>query len=134
MKIISAAVVLCVFQVQTAPTTSESAHVTGPRGLQGWTVNSSIEGYPGTFPTALVLTRNGKIVRCLAGGPFLWEWMFVGDGRLVAYETAAMHGPQEYVLEEIDSGKIVGQYHRVDIAHGHEPPRWADRLDQHSHK
>lgn len=63
-----------------------STHVSGPDGLEGWTLSSEVENQ-GPLPMSLVIARRGRVVRHIAGDPFLWKWKFESDGELVAFES-----------------------------------------------
>ena len=68
----------------------ESAHISGPNGLEGWTLREEVEDH-GPLPTALVIAREGKVVRRIEGSPFLWKWKFESNGKLVAFESGPLH-------------------------------------------
>src|SRR5579862_2067480 len=79
---------------QTKDKPTESEHRTGPRGLEGWTLDSPLpdSNYGDErFAFTLVLARNGYRFRCIEGVPIIWKWMFWADGRQVAYETGPLH-------------------------------------------
>jgi hypothetical protein len=95
----------------TAEAPEESAHRQGPHGLQGWTLKSSIPDHPGEkFPFALVLARRGNIIQRIEGSPFVWRWMFVADGREVAYETGPLHFSMQCVLIDVATGRMLANY------------------------
>src|SRR5579871_1910371 len=89
----------------------ESEHRHGPNGWDGWTLNYTIPDHPGErFPMTLVLAQNGRIVRRIEDGPFIWRWMFVAEGHRVAYETGPLHFSATCVLIDTKTGKRLDDY------------------------
>lgn len=109
---------------------TRSPHRRGPHGLEGWTLNEIVEGVEGQgpLPVDLVLARNGRVIRRISDGPFIWKWIFLPSGRQVAYETGPLHFGLSCVLVDINSGKRVADY---DCFHGipDDAPRWLDLLE-----
>ena len=67
--------------------------------------------YP--IPLALVIYRNGKIIRRFDGnGMAIWVWQFEAGGRQVAFEQETVHGHAgvHYELRDIDSGSLLAEY------------------------
>lgn len=108
----------------------ESAHVSGPNGLEGWTLSYVIEGVEdqGPLPTTLVISRNGKIVRRIHDEPFLWKWKFESNGKFVAYEKGPLHFSMDCELVDLASGKLIANY---DCYHMSPPkvPHWVEELE-----
>ncbi len=75
----------------------------GPHGLSGYTVLLPIPNQ-GYLPTKLIVSRKGKVVRKFAGDPFVWNWMFVDDGRKVAIEAGRLHFVMNCYLIDIRTG------------------------------
>lgn len=72
------------------PTQSEKR--SGPGGLEGWTLEGPLPDDPAqNYPFALVIARNGLVIRKIDGDPFVWKWMFLANGRQVAYESGPLH-------------------------------------------
>ena len=73
------------------------------------------QSYP--LPLALVLYRDGKMLRSLTGaGMPTWHWRFVAGGREVAFMQRPSHGaaPGHYELREVASGRLRAQFDRGD--------------------
>ena len=109
----------------------ESAHVAGPHGLEGWTIDSALPGYGDThecFSFTLVLARNGRVIRRRAASPILWHWIFWDDGKQVAIEEGPLHFEMSCVLEDLKSGRTVATY---DCYHmlPKDVPEWVKALE-----
>jgi hypothetical protein len=79
--------------------------------------------YP--LPLALVLYRDGKILRTIIGeGTPIWRWSFVGDGSRIALRQETAHGSRNthYELREVASGRRIAYY---DSADHRSVPKWA---------
>jgi hypothetical protein len=110
---------------------TESEHVRGPNGLEGWTLNGSIPDRPNeTFPFTLVIARNGHVIRKFEGGAFVWNWIFWADGNQVAYESGPLHFSLECILADVKTGKELSSY---DCFHGipDNAPDWLKALEHH---
>jgi hypothetical protein len=75
-----------------------SAHRKGPNGLEGWLVRKTVPAVKeqGPLPIELVIARNGHIIRRFSYkeyGPFLWNFLFLPEGRSIAVE----YGPLNFV-------------------------------------
>ena len=106
-----------------------SPHRSGPNGLEGWTLDSSIPDHPGdTFPFTLVIARNGLVIRRIDGDPFVWRWIFWRDGRQVAYESGPLHWGMRCTLVSVATGKELASY---DCFHGvpENAPGWLKTLE-----
>ncbi|WP_348260647.1 hypothetical protein P8935_12625 [Telmatobacter sp. DSM 110680] len=109
---------------------TESKHVRGPKGLEGWTLNGPLPDRPNEeFPFTLVLARNGRVVRKIEGSPFIWNWIFWSDGKQVAYESGPLHFSLQCTLADVKTGKEVASY---DCFHGipADAPDWLKTLEQ----
>lgn len=92
-------------------TPTQSTHRPGPNHLSGWTLNNTVPGHAGDrFPMTLVIARNNQVIRKIAGDPFLWQWMFLPDGKRVAYQSGPFHFSLQCILADINSGKIIQNY------------------------
>lgn len=109
---------------------TESEHRNGPHGLEGWTLSAPVAGaYDGEpIPFALVIAREGHVVRRIPGDPFVWQWIFLPDGRLVAYEAGPLHFSMSCVLFDLARGREVA---RVDCYHDlpSDSPDWVKALE-----
>lgn len=87
------------------PTLSE--HRKGPHRLEGWTLSRSLEGRStgDVYPYALIIARDGKIVRRLEGSPFVWNWIFWAGGKQIAYEAGPLHFGMLCTLADIATGR-----------------------------
>ena len=108
----------------------ESPHVAGPCGLEGWTLSGPIpdDSSHEDYPFTLVIARQGKIWRRIAGGAFVWNWIFWDDGRKVAYESGPLHFGMSCNLYDLASGRIL---HSVDCWRGipDNAPAWLQALE-----
>jgi hypothetical protein len=109
----------------------ESAHITGPHGLEGWTLNSSLPGETNRerYPFTLVIARNGKVERKIQGSAFVWRWIFWDDGRQIAYETGPLHFGMSCELYDLNTGKVLDS---VDCWQGipDNSPAWLVALEK----
>jgi len=88
-----------------------SKHRAGPHGLEGWTLEGPIPDHPNDkFPFVLVIARNGREIRRIHGNAFIWRWMFVADGRQIAYESGPLHSSITCILADIETGREVEVY------------------------
>ena len=70
--------------LRTKEKPTESEHVRGPNGLEGWTLERRfrIQVYGDEkFAFTLVIARGGRVVRRIDGDPIVWRWIFWEDGR-----------------------------------------------------
>ena len=114
----------------SAQSPTESTHRRGPHGLEGWTLSRSLEGrsMADVYPYALIIARDGKIIRRIEGGPFLWKWQFWAEGKQIAYQTGPLHFGLLCNLADLATGKeraSVDCYHELP-AHA---PAWAAALE-----
>jgi len=109
---------------------TQSPHRRGPHGLEGWTRSEVVEGVEsqGPLPVELILARNGHVIRRITDGPFIWKFIFLPNGRQVAYETGSLHFNLSCVLVDIASGKQLADR---DCYHGipENAPRWLELLE-----
>lgn len=116
---------------QPAGKRTESKHVSGPHGLEGWTLDSPVpESNYGDEPFSftLVIARNGKVLHHIKGAPIIWNWMFWADGTQVAYETGPFHFGMWCVLAEVKTGRTLDT---IDCFHGppEDAPDWVKALN-----
>lgn len=82
----------------------ESAHQVAANGVEGWT-----ESYPladgQSAPANLVIAQRRRVIRRIQGDPFVWRWIFWGNGKQVAYETGSVHFNMACRLVDIASGR-----------------------------
>jgi len=110
---------------------TESEHVRGPNGLEGWTLNVPLpppDRPNEEFPVTLVIARNGHVIRKFQGGAFIWRWVFWADGKQVAYETGPLHFSLTCVLADVKTGRELASY---DCFHGipDDAPDWLEALE-----
>ncbi len=116
-------------QNKSKPT--ESAHVRGPSGLEGWTLESPVpdSGYGDEkFAFTLVIARGGRVVRRIDGDPMIWRWIFWDGGRRVAYESGPFHFGMTCVLVDVKTGRRAGSvdcYHELPA----DAPDWVKALE-----
>jgi hypothetical protein len=108
-----------------------SAHVAGPHGLEGWTLNSPLpdDSTHERYPFTLVIARNGRALRKIPGSAFVWHWIFWNDGRQVAYESGPLHFGMSCNLYDLASGRDVES---VDCWRGipDKSPAWLVALEK----
>jgi hypothetical protein len=114
----------------SAQNPTESEHRKGPHGLEGWTLSRSLEGRStgDVYPYALIIARDGKIVRRIEGSPFLWKWQFWAEGKQIVYETGPLHFGLLCNLADLATGEeraTVDCYHELAGA----APAWATALE-----
>jgi hypothetical protein len=96
---------------QTPTEQIPSEHKSGPNGLEGWTLSGPIDDQSDEkYPFTLILARNGQVIRRIDGDPFVWKWMFLEDGRRVAYESGPLHFSMTCILAEVNTGRKLAAY------------------------
>jgi hypothetical protein len=109
---------------------TESEHIHGPDGLEGWTLSWPLPDQPNErFPGRLLIARNGRILRQIDGDGLIWKWMFWANGRQVAYESGPLHFSMDCVLYDLAKGREVS---RIDCYHElpARVPDWVSVLAQ----
>lgn len=76
----------------------------------------------------LVLARNGRIVRRISDGPFIWRWIFIAGGKQVAYETGPLHFSMTCVLLDNQTGKRLADYDCFGALPA-DAPDWLKQLE-----
>ena len=114
---------------------SETEHIQGPNGMEGWTEDWSIPGSgygDEKLPTTLVVARHGHILR-IEGNGFVWNWIFWADGRQVAYESGPLHFGLSCILYDLRRGREIRS---IDCYHDLPPnaPDWVLKLEASSRK
>lgn len=109
---------------------NESAHRMGPHGLEGWTLLVPIENQ-GQLPMTLVIARHKRIVHKFPGDGFVWSWIFLNDGRQVAYESGPLHFAMSCVLANIRTGKEQARLDCFSEPLPKNAPTWVKQLEAH---
>jgi hypothetical protein len=104
-----------------------SPHRKGPHGLEGWTLVVPVENQ-GNLPMTLVIARDNKIVRKFPGDVFVWSWIFLNDGRQVAYESGPLHFAMSCVLADIRTGKEQASFDCFAGPLAEDAPAWVKQL------
>jgi hypothetical protein len=124
---------LLILFARTSDRPTESPHRTGPAGLEGWTLNDTIPDHgEERFAFQLVVARKGHVVRRVGGHSLIWNWMFLPDGRRLAYEDGPLHFAMNCVLLDISSGKKIADYDCYHDPLGEAAPAWAKQLEKFS--
>ena len=108
---------------------SESVHLNGPAGLQGWTLNYPFPDHPQErYPRVLVISRSGRVIRRITGQRYIWKWIFWDGGRQIAYEDGPPHFSMRCVLVDLKTGLELGNY---DCFSGlpKKAPLWLESLE-----
>ena len=111
---------------------TESAYLTGPAGLEGWTLDYPFPDRPeDRYPHVLVVSRKGRVIRKITGQHYIWNWIFWSEGRQVAYEDGPPHFVMRCILADVATGR---QLANIDCFHELPPdsPLWAKTLEMHA--
>jgi hypothetical protein len=106
-------------------TPRESKHVSGPHGLEGWTMESIIPDYSNAtecFSFVLVLARNGHVIRRRDAQPVIWNWIFWNDGKQVAIVEGPLHFGMNCVLEDVETGREIESFDCYHHPSKDDPP------------
>ncbi len=106
---------------------TQSPHRRGPHGLEGWTRSEDVEGQ-GMLPVELILARNGRMIRRINDGPFIWRWLFLHNGKQIGYETGPLHFSMTCVLVEVASGRQLATYDCFSEL-PQNAPRWVELME-----
>ena len=132
LRLLPASIVLAVTVVAAAQAT---AHRGGPDGLEGWLVRERVATLEnqGPLPTSLVIARNGRVIRRLSmqhdGGPFYWNFVFLPDGKQVAFEQGSLHFNLTCTLMNIETGEHIQDYDCFHTPISNTAPQWVKRLE-----
>jgi hypothetical protein len=119
--------------VHAQPQPSEFPHHPGPKGLEAWAVHANYAGEfaeYNQYPAALIIARHGHVVRRIDGSPFLWSWIFLDDGKRIAYQSGPLHFGMACILADIASGKQLATFDCYSTPRD-TAPKWVDDLEQH---
>lgn len=90
----------------------ERPAISDDRTTVGWLAlyPNCCTSYP--IPLALVLYRNGAVLRTFGGGLPIWKWRFEADGAQVAFAQETVHGHLgvHFELREIESGGLIAEH------------------------
>jgi hypothetical protein len=107
----------------SSPKVAEDKHTVG------WLAEypNDANSYP--LPLALVIYRNGKIIRQISPGQSIWDWQFIKAGSQVAFWIGPTHGEfiPHFELHDVRSGKLMAQW---DGHLDQEHPSWVDGLKE----
>jgi hypothetical protein len=106
-----------------------SAKIAEDRHTVGWLAEypNCCTSYP--LPLALVIYRDGAILRQIAPGQSIWDWQFLRQGSRVAFWIGPTHGDfiPHFELHDARSGKLLAQWDgHVDQKH----PAWVEGLKE----
>lgn len=108
-----------------------SPQISPDRRTVGWLVmypypRPGNTGYvPDPIPEALLLYRNGHVLRTFKTDQIFYDWQFWRGGSEVAYSTGPTHGgAAEVLLCDITSGKVLARW----FPGTGNPPDWAKDL------
>jgi hypothetical protein len=107
-----------------------SAHIAGPNGLAGWTLDWPLPDHPHErFPATLVIARNHRVIRKIDCGGIISTWIFWNNGRQVAYESGPLHFDLRCILTSMQTGKELANY---DCYHDipANAPDWVQALEK----
>ena len=124
-------VLLTTLLLSPALDTTRSTPRKGPGALSGWTINDTDPDHGSEyFPVKLVIARKGRIIRKISGDPFVWQWMFLADGKRIAYQSGPFHFSLQCVLADVDSGKTLQSYDCFHEPLAGDAPGWVKDLKQ----
>jgi hypothetical protein len=89
---------------------TESPHIAGPHGLEGWTLDWPLpddRDHGERHPFTLMIARRGHVIRRIKGGPLVGKWIFWADGRQVAYEEGSLHFNRVCTLVDVATGRKI---------------------------
>ena len=130
MRMALAAIVMGFALAQGVEKPTESAHVSGPKGLEGWTLSHTFEGLGAEqFPAELVIAQRGQVIRRFSGKPFMWTWMFARNKNRVAYIASPLHFGMHCFLADIKTGKQIADYECFADPRPAEEPEWVKDLE-----
>ncbi len=99
----------------------------------GWLVNSRLDpehpdiGHPEhliAVAEKLVIYRNGRLIRTIIPGGFIYEWRFRNKGRQAVIYTGGLHFAGVYFLYDIATGRKIGFCNHT----GQKCPEWTNDL------
>ena len=114
--------------VKDRPT--ESEHIKGPAGLEGWKLNYPFPDRPqDLYPRILVITRNERVIRRITGQHYIWKWIFWNEGRQVAYEDGPPHFLMRCILVDLKTGAEEQNYDCFSEL-PKDAPLWLESLEK----
>jgi hypothetical protein len=121
-----------------APKEKDQAALSAPalaedKQTVGWLANyDNICGQDYPCPLAIVIYKNGKVIRTIRSELMIWEWRFYRDGKQVTFSEGPTHGtetPSDYKLYDVSTGNLI-QKIEGDGTHALDRhlPEWAKAL------
>lgn len=110
---------------------TESPHIAGPHGLEGWTLDWHLPGdqnHGERHPFTLLIARRGHVIRRIKGGPLLGKWTFWADGRQVAYEQGSLHFNRACTLVDVATGRKIASRNCFATELPGDSPAWEKAL------
>jgi hypothetical protein len=106
-----------------------SAKIAEDKHTVGWVgeYSNADNSYP--LPLALVIYRDGSVIREIEPGQSIWDWHFLKSGAEVAFWVGPTHGDfiPHFELHDVRSGRLLAQWDgHVDQKH----PTWVDGLKE----
>jgi hypothetical protein len=128
-----ACLAVCLSTALGAQPPAKTPHVHGPHGLEGWEPTFINKEYKDLGPLSieLVIARHGHVIRRIKGDSLMWNWMFLPDGRRVAYETGPLHFAMTCVLMDIRTGRRIDDFDCWNPTESTKVPAWVDALEHH---
>jgi hypothetical protein len=117
-----------------APEDKDQASCSSPKIAEdkrtiGWLAEYPNDDNSYPLPLALVIYRDGKIIRQIGLGQSIWDWQFLKAGAEVAFWIGPTHGDfvPHFELHDVRSGKMLAQWDgHLDQRH----PAWIDGLKE----
>ena len=106
-----------------------SAKIADDKHTAGWLAEYENPNNSYPLPLALVIFRNGAIVREIGIGQSIWDWKFAKAGSEVAFWTGPTHGDfvPHFELRDVRTGRLLAQWDgHLDQKH----PGWIDGLKE----
>lgn len=78
----------------------------------------------------LVIARDRIILRRYKGDGFIWKWIFLHDGKQVAYESGPLHFSMTCVLADLRTGKEQATFDCFSEPLAPGAPDWVKQLEE----
>jgi hypothetical protein len=87
-----------------------------------------LDRYRQFYGEGVLLLKDGRFYRLIAGSGFLWNWIFWNDGHEIVADESPLHFMQVFVRIDIETGKQLAAFSLPEDKG--EPPDWVKALQQ----